>query len=407
MMNEGAPSSTERHVLTLNAGSSSLKFGVFTAARPARRLVSGAVTRIGLSGAALTIAAEEAPRAEHAVDAPDHARALEAVLARLEPRQGLGQVVAAGHRIVHGGPRFYDHARLATPEVLAELRRIRELDVDHLPAAIAIVEALGRRAPALPQVACFDTAFHRTMPRVARLLAIPLRYQASGVERYGFHGLSCAFLVEELGRVAGAEAARGRVVLAHLGSGASLTAVLDGRSVDTTMGFTPTSGILMGTRSGDLDPGVLLHLLRSEGMGVDALDDLLNHRSGLLGVSGSSPDMRDLLAREATDGRAADAVALFCQQAKKAIGALAATLGGIDTLVFSGGIGERSAPVRARIARGLEHLGVHLDAARNEAGAPILSADESRVAVRVLRTDEESIIAREALHVLGDQERTR
>jgi len=388
-------------VLTLNAGSSSLKFAVFTAAVPARRLTSGAVTRIGLPGAVLTVAEGTAPREEHALEAPDHARALDAVLAHLEPRHGLAQLAAAGHRIVHGGPRFYDRARRATPDVLAELRRICELDVDHLPAAIAIIEALGRRAPDLAQVACFDTAFHRTMPRVARLLAIPFRYQAAGVERYGFHGLSCTFLIEELARVAGDEAARGRVVLAHLGAGASLTAVLDGRSVDTTMGYTPTSGILMGTRSGDLDPGVLLHLLRNEGMTVAALGDLLNRKSGLLGVSGSSPDMRDLLAREAGDPRAADAIALFCHQARKAIGALATSLGGIDTLVFSGGIGERAAPVRARIARGLEHLGVHLDDARNDASAPVLSTDSSPCTVRVLPTDEESILARETLQVLA------
>jgi acetate kinase len=406
MMNEGAPSTVERHLLTLNAGSSSLKIDVFSASTPARRLLSGAVARIGLPGATLTIAAGAAPGEEHAVDAPDHACALAAVLAHLEPRYGLGRASAAGHRIVHGGPR-YERARLVTPDVLDTLRRLAPLDADHLPAEIAIVEAMSRRAPALPQVACFDTSFHRGMPRVARLLAIPHRYEAEGVRRYGFHGLSYTFLIEELGRVAGAEAARGRVVLAHLGAGASLCAVVGGRSIDTTMGFTPTSGIPMGTRSGDLDPGVILHLLRSERMSVDALDDLLNRRSGLLGVSDASPDMRDLLAREADDPRAADAVALFCHQAKKAIGALAATMGGVDTIVFAGGIGERAAPVRARIAGGLEHLGVHLDAARNEAGAPILSADESRVAVRVLRTDEASIIARETLHVLDNQEETR
>ena len=394
-------SSAERHVLTLNAGSSSLKFAVFSATQPIRKLLSGAVSRIGLPGATLAITAGSTPEAVHPLDIPDHARALEAMFEHLEPHYPLARAAAAGHRVVHGGPRF-DGARLTTPDVLAELRRLSPLDVDHLPAEIAIVEAMSRRAPALPQVACFDTAFHRTMPRVARLIAVPRRYQADGVQRYGFHGLSCTFLIEELGRVAGDETARGRVVLAHLGSGASLTAVLDGRSVDTTMGFTPNSGIAMGTRSGDLDPGVLVYLLRNEGMSAGALDDLLNRRSGLYGLSETSPDMRDLLAREQEDARAADAVALFCHQAKKAIGALAATLGGVDTLVFSGGIGERSATVRARVARGLEHLGVHLDDARNEAGAPILSTDASRCTVRVLRTDEESIIARETLRVVGE-----
>jgi acetate kinase len=389
----------ERAILALNAGSSSLKFAVLTSSRPARRQISGAVTRIGLPDAVLTITAGTAPEAVHAIEAPDHSSALGAVLAHVEPRSTLASLSAVGHRVVHGGP-LYEEARLVTPDVLAELRSLRALDPDHLPEEIAIVEAMALRAPVLPQVACFDTAFHRTMPRVARLLAIPRRYEAAGVRRYGFHGLSCAFLMEELERVAGAPAARGRVVLAHLGSGASLTAVLEGRSIDTTMGFTPTSGIPMGTRAGDLDPGVLLYLLRSERMSADALDDLLNRRSGLLGVSGSSPDMRDLLSREADDPRAADAVALFCHQARKAIGALAATLGGIETLVFSGGIGEHAPPVRARIARGLEHLGIHVDDARNEAGEPIISASASTCAVRVIPTDEESVIARETCRVI-------
>jgi acetate kinase len=408
MANERAPGSAERAVLALNAGSSSLKLAVFSAGRagqPARRLLSGAVARIGLPGATLTLSAGSTPDVTHALDAPDHARALAAALEHLGPHLALARLAAVGHRLVHGGPR-HDRACLVTPAVLAELRRLGPLDVDHLPAEIGVVEVMSRLAPALPQVACFDTAFHRTLPRVARVLALPRRYETEGVRRYGFHGLSCAFLIEELARVAGAEAARGRVVLAHLGAGASLTAVMDGRSVDTTMGFTPTSGIPMGTRSGDLDPGVLVYLLRSEGMSADALDDLVNRRSGLLGVSGSSPDMRDLLALEALDPYAAEAVALFCYQAKKAVGALAAALGGIDTLVFSGGIGERSGPVRARIARGLEHLGVHLDHARNEAGAPVVSADTSPCTVRVLATDEESIIARETREVL-DTEGTR
>jgi acetate kinase len=384
-------------VLTLNGGSSSLKFALFDGARTATRLVSGAVARIGLPGATLTVASEE----PQPLSAQDHERALEAVFANLERRVDLGQVAAVGHRIVHGGPRF-DRATLVTDDVLAELRRLAPLDVDHLPAEIAIVEAVRRRAPSLPQVACFDTAFHHAMPRVARLVPIPRRYDDLGVRRYGFHGLSYTYLLEELERLAGPAAARGRVVMAHLGAGASLCAAKDGRSIDTTMGFTPTSGIPMATRSGDLDPGVIVHLLRTETMSVDALEELLNKRSGLLGVSDTSPDMRDLLAREATDARAADAVALFCYQAKKAIGALAAALGGIDTLVFSGGIGEHAAAIRARIGDGLEHLGVRLDPARNAAGAPLLSADGAPCAVRLIPTNEELIIARETLRALHD-----
>jgi acetate kinase len=259
------------------------------------------------------------------------------------------------------------------------------------------------RGPNVPQVACFDTTFHRTMPRVARLLAIPWQYTTAGLQRYGFHGLSYTFLLEELARVAGHEAARGRVILAHLGAGSSLAAVYDGRCVETTMGFTPTSGIMMATRSGDVDPGVLLWLCRNEHLGVDELDELVNRRSGLLGVSGSTSDMRELLAAEANDSRAADAVALFCHQARKAVGALAATIGGVDTLVFSGGIGDAAPVIRARIAHGLEHLGIAIDEERNELNADIISADSSRCTVHVQATDEESIIAREALVVVDEQ----
>jgi acetate kinase len=369
-------------VLTLNAGSSSLKFALFEPASPPRRILVDEVERIGSAGL-------------------DHAGALDRALQKVEEKGGLAAIGAVGHRIVHGGRRF-DGPRRLTGDVLEELRRLATLDPDHMPAAIAIVDAMRARAPDLPQAASFDTAFHRTMPRVARLVAVPRRYEASGVERYGFHGLSYTYLVEELGRVAGSAAARARVIVAHLGSGSSAVALREGRSVDTTMGFTPTSGIPMGTRSGDLDPGVVLYLLRSEKLDASALDDLLNRRSGLLGVSESSADMRDLLAAEPTDPRAFDAVALYCWRARQAVGALATTIGGLDTLVFSGGIGEHAAPVRARIAEGLEHLGVHLDEGRNRAGTPVISADGSPCTVRVLATDEEAIIAREAIQVLRE-----
>ncbi len=368
-------------VLTLNAGSSSLKFGLFAPGSPPRRVLVDSIERIGAS-------------------VGDHAGALDVALARLDGHGGLASVGAVGHRVVHGGPRF-DGPQLLSPEVLAELRDLTPLDPNHLPAEIAIVEAMRARAPELPQVACFDTAFHRTMPRVARLLPIPQGHGGGDhrLQRYGFHGLSYAYLVEELGRTAGAAAAHGRVVMAHLGSGASLVALRGGVSVETTMGFTPTSGIPMGTRSGDLDPGVMLYLLRTERLSLDALDDLVNRRAGLLGVSGKSSDVRDLLALEASDPAAADALALFCYRARQAIGSLAATIGGMDTLVFSGGIGEHAAPIRARIVCGLEHLGVHLDDSRNETGSAVISTDASACVVRVLHTDEESIIARDTLRV--------
>jgi acetate kinase len=361
-------------ILVLNAGSSSLRFALFEG----ERIAGGTIDRIPPGG---------------------QQGALGRVLDSLEPHGGVAGIAAVGHRLVHGGSSFTGPTIL-DDRALAELHRLAQLDPDHLPAEIALVEALRARAPATPQVGCFDTAFHAGIPRVARLLAIPRRFDAQGVRRYGFHGLSYQFVVEELGRVA-AGAAQGRVVIAHLGSGSSLAAVRAGQCVDTTMGFTPNSGVPMGTRSGDLDAGLLIYLLRAEKLTADELDAMLSKESGLLGVSGTSADMRDLLAREATDGAAADAVGLYCHHVRKAIGALATTLDGLDMLVFAGGIGENAAVVRSRICEGLGHLGVRLDSERNGASAPVVSTDLSPVMVRVVRTDEERIIARDTLAVLN------
>jgi acetate kinase len=249
-------------------------------------------------------------------------------------------------------------------------------------------------------VACFDTAFHHDLPRVAQLLPIPRRYEAQGVRRYGFHGLSYAFLMGELARLAGPESAQGRVILAHLGNGASLVAVRDGKPVDTSMSFTPTAGVPMSTRSGDLDPGLVWYLARTEKMGAKQFNEMVNFQSGLLGVSETSSDMRDLLGREAQDVRAAEAVALFCYQIKKWIGSFAAAMGGLDTLVFAGGIGENAHPVRARICNGLTFLGIELEEQHNAASDGVISAATSRVDVRVIHTDEELMIARSVCHVL-------
>jgi acetate kinase len=306
---------------------------------------------------------------------------------------------AVGHRVVHGGPH-YREPQIVDSAMLTELRRIRSFDPEHLPAEIALMEVFAEKFPGTPQVACFDTAFHRDMPRVAKLLPIPRRYAAKGLERYGFHGLSYTYLMQELERVAGARAAKGRVILAHLGNGASMAAVRDGKSLDTTMAFTPAAGLVMSTRSGDLDPGIVTFLARSEGMTPAQFDHMVNRESGLLGVSETSPDMRDLLARESKDVRAAEAVTLFCYQAKKWIGAYAAALGGLDTLVFAGGIGEHAAPVRARICEGLEFLGIELDASRNTAHADVISTTNSHAEVRVIRTDEELMIARSVCRVI-------
>jgi acetate kinase len=285
--------------------------------------------------------------------------------------------------------------------LLAELKRITPYDPEHLPREIELIETLGRRHPQLPQVACFDTAFHRSMPRVATILPIPRRYEAKGVQRYGFHGLSYTYLVGELVRLGDVAATRGRVILAHLGNGASLAAVRDGKGVDTSMGFTPTSGLVMSTRSGDLDPGIVSFLAATESMDAAEFQRMVTHESGLKGVSETSSDVRDLLARAHEDVRAAEAIALFCYQVKKWIGSFAAALGGVDSLVFAGGIGENAVQIRARICEGLEFLGIELDESRNARGAGLISRESGRVAVRVIRTDEESVIARSTIQVMG------
>jgi acetate kinase len=391
---------TAPSILTINGGSSSVKFAVFTAGDPPRRTLGGIIDRIGLKDSTLTAKIGDSGTADSVlVDAPSHERAARLLIDWLEMEAGVKEMAAVGHRVVHGGAR-YGTPQCVTPELLTELRRLIPIDRPHLPGEIALIVAFQRHAPNLPQIACFDTAFHRDMPRVAQLLPIPHHYLSAGLRRFGFHGISYTFLMQELARVAGAEAARGRVILAHLGNGASMAAVRDGKPVDTTMGFTPTAGLVMGTRPGDLDPGLLAYLMREERLNADQVDDLVNRRCGLLGVSGSSSDMRDLLAWQKTDPRAAEAVELFCYHVKKTIGAYAAALGGLDTLVFAGGIGEHAPEIRARACAGLEVLGIQIDDARNAAAAPVISADGSRATVRVMRTDEESMIAREVIRIL-------
>jgi acetate kinase len=292
---------------------------------------------------------------------------------------------------------------LVTPELITDLRRNVPFDPQHLPLEIELMETIAKRHPALPQVACFDTAFHRTMPRVASVVAIPRRYEAAGVRRYGFHGLSYEFLMQELARLGTPAAARGRVILAHLGNGASLAAVKDGHSIDTSMGFTPASGLVMGTRSGDLDPGVISFLSRSDGLSVGQFEKMTNHASGLIGISETSADMRDLLAREKTDARAAEAIAIFCYQTKKWIGSFAAALGGLDVLAFAGGIGENLPEIRRRICADLNFLGVALSEGRNTANAQMISADDARVGVYVIRTDEELVIAQAVMRTIATE----
>ena len=386
----------EPQILTINGGSSSIKFALYAAVKPLKRGLYGTVDRIGLNGTNLTFHyADGKPEASRKLIAVDHKSAANSMLDWLETEPDFASVKAVGHRVVHG--MKHTEPEIVTPELLAELHRISPYDPDHLPREIELIEAFRQRHPKLPQLACFDTAFHQTMPRVAKLLPIPRRFAAKGIQRYGFHGLSYAYLMEELARLGDPAATKGRVILAHLGNGASLAAVRDGKSIDTSMGFTPTAGLVMSTRSGDLDPGLAPYLARTEQMTTQQFYDMVNHQSGLLGVSETSSDMRDLLNHEKTDERAAEAVTLFCYQAKKWIGSFAAALGGLDTVVFSGGIGENALPVRARICEGLDFLGIELDESRNAEAAPVISNNTSRVTVRVICTDEELMIARSVL----------
>lgn len=320
-------------ILTINGGSSSIKFALFEAGESLQRIVDGAISRIGLPGAMFRVkGVNQVDNFTRSVIAPNHTAAVDVLMDWIEERIRRGELTVVGHRVVHGGPKYSEPQRITT-EMVQELHQLQPFDPEHLPEEILLTEAFHRRFPSLLQVACFDTAFHHNLPRVAQQLPLPRRYETRGVRRYGFHGLSYAFLMEELARVTGPQAARGRVILAHLGNGASLAAVYGGESVDTSMGLTPTGGVPMSTRSGDLDPGLVWYLSRTEKVSAREFNEMVNFQSGLLGVSETSSDMLDLLGREAQDVRAAEAVALFCYQVKKWIGAFAAALGGVETLV--------------------------------------------------------------------------
>ena len=373
-------------ILCLNGGSSSLKFALFRTSESAEtRITEGAVegiakeSRFWLRESGKKIADESKPIA-------DHRAALQQLFAAFD-QHGMRRPDAAGHRIVHGGPK-YTEPQLVNAELKAALNELVPFAPLHLPSQIAIIDAVSSHYPGLPQVACFDTSFHRRMPEIAQRFALPRQLWDDGVRRYGFHGLSYEYIVSKLGRQLGS-----RAIIAHLGNGASMAALKEGRPVDTTMGLTPTGGFMMSTRSGDLDPGILLYLMR-KGYDAAQLETLLNQQSGLLGVSGTGSDMKTLLEARASDGKAAQAIDIFCYQIRKFVGAFAAVLGGLDTLVFTGGIGERAAPVRQQICVGLEYLGVQVDEERNNQSADLVSKPGGKCAVRVIATDEDLMIAR-------------
>jgi acetate kinase len=382
-----------QRILTINTGSSSLKVTLYEMGREETRILTGEVERIGVPDGRLCLTdGHGAMLIDQRGDFSDHGAALEEVLARLRQHHPEMSLDAVGHRVVHGGVDYQEPQRV-TPKFIAILQRMVPMAPDHLPQSIRAMQVTVKAYPNVPQVACSDTAFHRHMPRIAQLYPLPRHFADEGLIRYGFHGLSYEYIMGELRTLVPNEA-EGRVIIAHLGGGASMAAMRGGISIETTMGFTPAGGLMMGTRPGDIDPGVLLYLLAEMKMTQAPLNELVNLGAGLLGVSGISADMRDLLESEATDERAAEAIALFCYQARKYLGAFTAVLGGLDTLVFTGGIGEHAASVRLRICEGLEFLGIRIDPLRNETHAPMISREGNPVKVRVMRTDEDLVIAR-------------
>lgn len=378
-------------ILTVNSGSSSIRFSLFSNDAQLERGLYGKVDRIGLSGTNLTYYDPETQLKTHVViENGNYKSVANFLIDWLAIQNAFNSISAIGHRLVHG--MKHTQPTRVTKALMDELSLISPYDPEHMPNEIALIEAFRQRYPKILQVVCFDTAFHSEMPSVAKRIAIPRHYECIGIQRYGFHGLSYTFLLETLNQLA-APVAKGRVIFAHLGNGASMAAVLKGKSIDTSMGFTPASGLPMSTRSGDLDPGLISYLSKTTQMTLKQFHSMVNHESGLMGVSEISPDIRDLLALEAIDDRAAEAIALFCYQAKKMIGAYAAALGGLDALVFSGGIGQNSSIIRARICEGLDFLGIKLEDEANARHATLISKTEAQVKIYVIYTDEELVIA--------------
>jgi acetate kinase len=391
-------------VLTLNIGSSSLKAALFVVGPAPEDILlvfSAHAARVGDSDSYMSVLdVHGATRfaTEHGLS--DHSTALQTLLGWLHRQPLESGFDVVGHRVVFGG-QHYGEPHLITDDLMASLDGLSHLDPLHMPQALDAIAYMRREYPDIKQVACFDTAFHRSMPQEARLYGLPYALADAGVIRYGFHGLSCESILLQI-RATDREAAEGRVIIAHLGAGASMTAVRNGVSLDTTMGFTPTGGLVMGTRSGDLDPGVALYLLEERKLEPAALRRLFTTEGGLLGVSGISGDMRDLLEQSPTNPRAAAAVTLFCYQARKYLGALAAALGGVETLVFTGGIGEQAVEVRRRICADLDFLGINVDTARNAANAAIISVEGSPVTIRVMQSEEERVIARHTYRLMQE-----
>lgn len=391
----------DRVILALNSGSSSLKFSVFRFGESEQLCMRGDIDGIGRTSSLFTVKGPGLDFSQHA-EIGSHDRALDLVIEKLRSSKQFAEPEAVGHRIVHGGARYTRPARIEK-DLLAELERLKNVSPTHMPAAILTVSAAMKALPDSVHVACFDTAFHSTIPQVAKCLALPRYLYDEGVMKYGFHGLSYQYILEELEAAYGEKLASSRLIIAHLGNGASMAAVNGGVSIDTTMSFSPAAGLVMGTRCGDLDPGVAYYLLKQKNLSADEFNSLVNKESGLLGISRTSADMRELLDKEQHDESAALAIEIFCYQARKFVGSLAAALGGLDALVFTGGIGENSAEIRRRICSGLEFLGVNIDEQSNAAGGPEICTDGSAVRLLVLDTNEELLIARHSAAFAGDR----
>jgi acetate kinase len=385
-------------ILVINAGSSSIKIRIYDAEATSIVLADMSVDKAGLPGAAFSVTGSGLVERKELLNSESYDDAVLKIIDEIR-RSSISKISAIGHRVVHGGNLFVEPT-LISEDTIVGLRKLFDIDPDHLPSVVKIIEALLEALPGVPQIACFDTAFYKDLPRVAQIVPIPRKFDEMGIRRYGFHGLSYTYLLEKLSMECGDQAANGRVIFAHLGSGASITATSQSKPLDTTMGLTPASGIPMSTRSGDVDPGVFLQLHKLAGLDYEQINALLSKESGLLGVSETSADMYELLENQANDIRASEAVELFCYEVKKAIGAFATVLGGVDTIVFSGGMGENAPRIRERILRGLEFLGVELHDERNYASEACISSDASRVGVHVFHTDESSVIVRQVKQIL-------
>lgn len=393
---------TDQKILTVNAGSSSLKFALYAAGEDLQKIVEGAVLNIGQQKGTLRVTDWQTKNVvSNEVVVDDHDHAAGHLLNWLDNNIGPNVITAVGHRLVHGGP-IYSDARVINDQVLENLQQIVAFDPLHMPTALQLVRVFQRLLPKKPQVACFDTAFHYDLPVESRVLPIPRQYEARGIRRYGFHGLSYTYILQTLASETADGTVPHRIIFAHLGSGASMAAVKEGKSIDTTMAFTPGSGLPMSSRSGDLDPGLMSYFVRTTNINMDEFDKLTNTQSGLLGISGLTSDMKQLIELSEKNHNAADAVAIFCYNIKKTIGAYTAAMGGVDSIVFTGGIGESAPIIRAKACENLETLGVIIDQSANEQNAAIISRNDSKVLVRIIPTDESLIIAQETNELAKD-----